>query len=319
MSRIVVLDGHTLNPGDNPWDALSTLGELIVYPRTPPGELLARADGADVLVTNKVPLGAGAIDRLPALKFVAVTATGYNIIDVAAAARRNVVVSNIPEYGTDSVAQFVVALLLELCSAVGEHDAAVKRGEWSASIDWCLVKRPLIELSGLTMGIVGFGRIGRRVGELAHALGMKVIATSRSAAERPAYAPFAFRSLDELFAEADVISLHCPLTPQTQGMVNAGRIATMKPSAMLINTARGALVVEADLADALKRGTIAGAAVDVTTAEPISPDNPLLKAPRCIITPHIAWATLAARRRAMKTTAENVAAFLAGRPINQVR
>lgn len=318
MPRIVALDGHTLNPGDNPWDSIASLGDLTVYPRSSPAELLDRARSAEIVVTNKAPLSAGAIAELPTLRLIAVTATGYNIIDVPSASRRGVLVCNVPEYGTDSVAQFTIALLLELCSQVGVHDAAVKQGEWERSPDFCLVKRPLVQLAGLTMGLIGLGRIGRRVALLAQALGMNVIAAGRSRPEATAPASVVFREIDGVFAEADVISLHCPLTPQTQGLVNARQIATMKPTAMLINTARGGLVVEADLAVALRENRLAGAAVDVVSVEPIRSDNPLLHAPRCIITPHIAWATLTARRALMRTTADNIRAFLVGSPINFV-
>jgi glycerate dehydrogenase len=318
MARIAVLDGHTLNPGDNSWDAIASLGEIAVYPRTSPGELIDRASGAEVLIVNKTPLSADTIQKLPALKLIAVTATGYNIVDVLAATRRGVIVANVPEYGTDSVAQFVFSLLLEMCNRVGLHDAAVKSGEWERCIDWTFFKAPLIELAGLTMGLIGFGRIGVRMGELANAFGMRVIASTRTPGKAPSYQPFAFRAIDEVFAEADVISLHCPITPQTQGLVNHRRLSLMKPTAMLINTARGGLVVESDLADALRTGRLSAAAIDVVTVEPIRGDNPLLTSPRCLITPHIAWATLAARRRAMQTTAENISSFLHGKPIHVV-
>lgn len=318
MPRIVALDGHTLNPGDNPWDSIASLGDFTVYPRSTAGELLERARGAEILVTNKAPLSAETITQLPSLRLIAVTATGYNIVDVQSASQRGVVVCNVPEYGTDSVAQFTIALLLELCSHVGVHDAAVMQGEWQRAPDFCLVKRPLVQLAGLTIGLIGIGRIGRRVGQLAAALGMNVIAARRSGSEAPADSLFAFREIDEIFAEADVVSLHCPLTPQTRGLVNAERLGRMKPTAMFINTARGGLVVEADLAAALREKRLAGAAVDVVSVEPIRSSNPLLHAPRCIVTPHIAWATLTARRALMSTTADNIRAFLAGNPINVV-
>lgn len=256
MPRIVALDGYTLNPGDNPWDALASLGDFSVYPRTTPAELLDRARGAQILVTNKAPLSAETIGELPDLKLIAVTATGYNIVDVPAASRRGVVVCNVPEYGTESVAQFTLALLLELCSQVGFHDSIVKQGEWERAPDFCLVRRPLVQLAGLTMGLIGVGRIGRRVGQLAQALGMNVIAATRTASNTAV--PFAFREIDGIFSEADVISLHCPLTPHTQGLVNARRLALMKPTSVLINTARGGLVIEADLAAALRNSAWRG-------------------------------------------------------------
>ncbi|NQU11328.1 D-2-hydroxyacid dehydrogenase [bacterium] len=316
--RIVVLDGHTLNPGDNPWEAVAALGDLTVHERTPPDQIVARARDAEIVLTNKTPLTAATLADLPRLRFVAVLATGYNIVDVTAARQRGVPVANVPVYGTDAVAQFVFALLLELCHHVGAHHAAVHGGRWTRSADFCFWDHPLRELAGSTIGIVGFGRIGRRVGEIAHAFGMSVLAADQVQDRSPQNQPFAWRSVDEIFAEADVVSLHCPLTDQTTGLVNAVRLARMKPDALLINTARGPLVVEGDLADALNAGRIAGAAVDVVAVEPIRADNPLLTAKNCLITPHIAWATLAARRRLMQTTAENVVAFLAGTPQNVV-
>jgi len=316
--RMVVLDGHTLNPGDNPWEAVAALGELTVHDRTAPGQVVPRAAGAGIILTNKTPISAETLSALPELKFISILATGYNIVDVAAAADRGVVVSNVPVYATDAVAQFTFALLLEFCHRAGDHASAVAGGRWAACEDFCFWLAPQVELAGKRMGIVGFGRIGRRVGQLAHAFGMEVLAADVSRAEPPPYGPFAWADVAELFAAADVVSLHCPQTPRTAGMVNAELLARMKPSAFLINTSRGGLVVEADLAEALNAGRIAAAAVDVVSAEPIAPDNPLLTAKNCIVTPHIAWASLEARRRMMAVTAENVAAFLAGRPINVV-
>ena len=316
--RMVVLDGYTLNPGDNPWEAVAALGELTVHDRSAPGQVVGRSAGAGVLLTNKTPISADTLSALPELKFISILATGYNIVDVAAAADRGVVVSNVPVYATDAVAQFTFALLLELCHRAGAHASAVAGGRWAACEDFCFWLAPQVELAGKRMGIVGFGRIGRRVGQLAHAFGMEVLAADVSRAEPPPYGPFAWADVPELFAAADVVSLHCPQTPQTAGMVNAELLARMKPSAFLVNTSRGGLVVEADLAEALNAGRIAAAAVDVVSTEPIAPDNPLLTAKNCIVTPHIAWASLEARRRMMAVTAENVAAFLAGRPINVV-
>ncbi len=316
--RIVVLDGHTLNPGDNPWHPIERLGELTAYDRTPPAEIVDRARDAEILLTNKTPLSAETLEALPRLRFVSVLATGYDVVDVAAARQRGVVVSNVPEYATDFVAQHVFALLLELCHHAAHHNAEVKAGKWSQCEDFSYWDWPLIELAGLRMGIVGFGRIGRRVGEISHALGMEVQAFDTVRTNPPDYDPFAWAGLEELFSSADVVSLHCPLTERTAGMVNRDLLAQMKPEAFLINTARGGLVAEADLGEALNAGRIAGAAVDVVSREPIALDNPLLSAKNCLITPHIAWAGLAARRRLMATTAENVAAFLAGKPINVV-
>ena len=316
--KIVVLDGYTLSADGNAWEALRTLGDVEIHDRSSPDELAERARGASVLITNKARIPAEVIDNSPELRFIAVSATGFDCVDVAAATRRGILVSNVPEYGTDSVAQLTFALLLELCHHVGRHAHAVRAGEWARSPDFCFWKAPLIELAGKTMGIVGFGRIGRRVGDLAHAFGMAILAHSRARSEPPAYRPFAWAGLDELFSAADVISLHCPLTPASAGLVNRERLRRMRPGAFLINTARGGLVVEQDLAEALNEGRLAGAVVDVVTQEPIRPDNPLLAAHNCLITPHIAWATREARRRLLDATVANVAGFLAGRPTNVV-
>ena len=316
--RIVVLDGYVLNPGDNPWDEVAELGKLTVYDRTPDDEILARARDAEIILTNKTPLSAETLGRLPKLRFISVLATGHNVVDIEAARQHNIPVSNVPVYSTSSVAQHVFALLLELCLHVGLHDQAVKAGEWSSSIDFAFWKTPLIELEGRRMGIVGFGRIGRRVGELAHAFGMDVLANDIREVDPPDYEPFAWRTIPALSAEADVVSLHCPQTAANAGMVNSGLLSRMKPDAFFINAARGGLVVEQDLADALNHGRIAGAAADVVVSEPIPADSPLLTAKNCIVTPHIAWASLAARQRLMKTTADNVAAFIAGSRMNVV-
>lgn len=317
--RIVVLDGHTLNPGDNPWDDLAALGDLTVHVRSAPDEIVPRARGAEVVLTNKTHLDAAALAALPGLRFVGVLATGYNVVDVAAAREHGITVANVPEYGTDFVAQHVFALLLELANAVGEHDAAVHAGEWQRCPDFSFWKRPLLELAGLTMGIVGYGRIGRRVGDIARALGMRVLASARPGRPLPpATSTETWCGLDELFATSDVVTLHCPLTADNERFVNAQVLGRMKRSAFLINAARGQLVDEAALADALAAGTIAGAGLDVVSAEPIAADNPLLRAPNCAITPHVAWASLAARRRLMATAVANVRAFLAGSPENVV-
>jgi glycerate dehydrogenase len=271
-----------------------------------------------VLVTNKARIPASVIEASAELRFIAVSATGHDCVDVAAATRRGVLVANVPEYGTASVAQYVLALLLHLCHNVGGHAEAVRSGAWERSPDFCFWQTPQVELAGKTMGIVGLGRIGRRVGELAHALGMGVLACSRSREGSPAYQPFAWVELDELFARSDVISLHCPLTEATAGLVDRRRLALVRPTAFLINTSRGGLVVEEALAEALNEGRLAGAAVDVVSHEPIRRDNPLLRAKNCVITPHIAWATREARGRLLAATVANVAAFLAGRPVNVV-
>jgi glycerate dehydrogenase len=316
--KIVVLDGYTLAADGNSWAALGQLGEVEIHDRSKADEVRARARSAAVLITNKAPVRAEVIDQAPHLRLIAVSATGHDCVDVAAASRCGILVSNVPEYGTDSVAQFTLALLLELSHSVGRHAEAVRAGEWSRSSDFCFWKAPLIELAGKTMGIVGYGRIGRRVGELAHALGMSVLVHSRSHPALPANQRFAWATLEELFAGSDVLSLHCPLTPETSGLVNRERLKRVRPGAFLINTARGGLVVEEDLAKALNEGRLAGAAVDVVSREPIRPDNPLLAARNCLITPHIAWATRQARRRLLEATLANVANFLAGRPTNLV-
>lgn len=316
--KIVILDGWTVNPGDNPWDPLERLGELVVYQRTAPDEIVERALGADIILTNKTPLTAGTLAQLPGLRFVAELATGYDNVDVAAAGRRGIPVANVPEYSTDSVAQHSMALLLELCNRVGEHSAAVQGGEWCSSPDFSFWKAPLVELAGKKLGIIGFGRIGQRVAAIAGALGMEILAYNPRTRNIPAPVPVRWMELREIFAEADVVSLHCPLTAANEQFVGSELLGLMKGTAFLINTARGRLVNEAELAGALNSGGIAGAALDVVAREPITPDNPLLAARNCLLTPHIAWASLAARRRLMAATVNNVEAFLAGSPVNLV-
>ncbi len=315
--RIVVLDGYTLNPGDLSWDAFATLGELTVYDRTADGEILARAAGAEVLLTNKTPLSADTISQLPQLRYIGVLATGYNVVDTEAAAARGIPVTNVPEYGTASVVQMVFAHLLNLCNHVAEHGASVRAGAWSRSPDFCFWEHPLVELSGRTMGIVGAGRIGKAVARVAEAFGMRVLVSGRPGASKGADG-FERTDLKTLFRESDVVSLHCPLTEETHGMVNRELLGLMKPSAFLINTGRGPLVVEEDLAAALNDGTIAGAGLDVLSAEPPAPGNPLLTAGKCTITPHISWATIDARRRLMQTAYKNAQAFVNGIRINVV-
>jgi len=316
--QIVVLDGYTLNPGDNPWDALARYGELAVFDRTPPDQVVTRAADAAIVLTNKTVLTAEAIAALPSLRFIAVLATGYDVVDIAAARRRGIPVANVPEYGTTAVAQHTFALLLELCHRVGDHARAVAAGEWTRATDFSFWLAPPVELDGRTMGIVGFGRIGQRVAALAHAFGMRVIANSRSRGNPPDYPGFAWRSIPELFAEADVISLHCPLTADNAQFVNSELLAHVQRSALLLNTARGGLIDAAALAAALDAGTLAGAGLDVLSTEPPRAGNPLLTARNCIITPHLAWASLPARRTLMAATVRNVEAFLAGAPINVV-
>ena len=316
--KIVVLDGYTLNPGDNPWDALALLGELTVYDRTPPELVLERAGKADILLTNKTTLDDNILAALPRLRYIAVLATGYNVVDLVATGRRGIPVSNVPEYSSLTVVQHTFALLLELTNCVGQHDAAVKGGEWSACKDFSFCKSPLMELVGKTMGIVGFGRIGRAVTSIAQAFGMEVIAYTPHPPQWSDAPRVRFVTQEELFRLSDVVSLHCPQTPENRGFVDSHLLACMKPSAFLINTARGGLINEQELSTALRSGHLAGAALDVVSREPILVDNPLLNAPHCIITPHIAWAALAARRRLMSQSASNVAAFLAGKSVNVV-
>lgn len=316
--NIVALDGYTLNPGDNSWDEIETIGSFTVYDRTAPDRVVKRAGDAEILLINKCPLDAGSIQKLPDLKFISVTATGFDCVDIEAAGKRGIPVSNLPIYGTDSVAQFVVALLLEHCHHVALHDRAVKAGEWSACPDWSFRKTPQVELVGKVMGIVGFGRIGRRVGELAHALGMEILAHDIHTGTHPGYEPFCRVGIDELFGRADVVSLHTPLTSENKGFVGKALLAKMKSTAVLINAARGELVNTHDLAEALNNGEIAGAAIDVVENEPISPENPLLSARNIIITPHMAWSSLEARRRMIRITAENIKAFIDKKPQNVV-
>jgi len=316
--KIVVLDGHPLNANGISWEALAKLGEAEVYEHSSDAEVRQRAQGAAVLITNKAPVTGDLIAQIPELRFIAVTATGFDCVDVAAARRRGIPVANVPEYGTTSVAQFVFAQLLELCHHVGLHSQAVRAGEWARAGEFSFWKTPQIELAGKVLGIVGFGHIGRSVGELAHAFGMSVLAQDLLRSAPPTYRPFAWADVDELFAQADVITLHCPMTPHTTGLVNRERLQLVKPGAFLINAARGGLVVEQDLADALNEGRLAGAAVDVVSVEPVRPENPLLAARNCLITPHMAWATLEARRRLLDATVANVENFLAGRPTNVV-
>ncbi len=315
--KIVVLDGATLNPGDNPWDDVAQLGEFVCHDRTAVDQIIERSLDADVLLTNKTPLSAETLAQLPQLKFVGVLATGYNIVDVKAARARGVAVANVPIYGTDAVAEYVFALLLNFLRQPQLHSDLVHQGEWNRVNEWSFWRRPLAEVAGRTIGIVGFGRIGRRVGELAAAFKMKVLVNDVFQGNPPSY-PVAWRSIPELFAEADVVTLHCNLTPENTGLINRALLQSMKRSAYLINTSRGPLVRDADLAEALHAGWIAGAALDVVTVEPIPADNPLLQAPNLTLTPHIAWAAVEARRRLTKVAAENIAAFQAGQPINLV-
>lgn len=316
--KIVILDGYTVNPGDNPWDGLAALGELTVHDRTSPDKIVERGRDADIILVNKIPLRADTLGHLKRLRFVSVLATGYDMIDCAEAGRKGIPVANVPEYGTDSVAQHTMALLLALSNRAAEHDAAVKSGEWCNSPDFSFCVTPLMELAGKKIGIIGFGRIGQRVAEIARSFGMEILAYNHHTADRATLFPVTWMGMRDLFAEADVVTLHCPLTDTNREFVDETLIAVMKQDAYFINTSRGGLVNEAALAKALESGSIAGAALDVVSQEPISPDNPLLSARNCMITPHIAWASLDARRRLMAVTTRNVESFLHGKLINIV-
>ena len=317
--KIVILDGYTANPGDMSLDRLAELGELEIYERTKPEEVLRRAEGAEVVLTNKVIIDAKAMAALPSLRYIGVLATGYNVVDIEEAHRRGIVVTNIPAYSTMSVAQMVMAHLLNITSQVALHAEAVRQGEWQRCPDFSFTKAPLIELDGLTIGIVGLGNIGRQVARMAQAMGMKVMAVSSKSEEtlRPLGIQKA-SSYEQLFSEADVVSLHCPLTEETRHLVNRERLALMKPTAILINTGRGPLLDEQAVADALTAGKLYAVGVDVLTEEPPRKGSPLISAPRCYITPHIAWASAAARRRLIDIAIENIAAFLQGKAQNRI-
>lgn len=314
--NICVLDGHTLNPGDLSWDELKQLGPCEIHDRTPPAETTSHAAQAEIVLTNKTALGRTEIGALPKLKYIGVLATGTNVVDLTAARERGIPVTNVPAYGTRSVAQATFALLLELTNRVGHHAHRVRNGAWTNATDWCFWDFPLVELDGLTLGLVGFGRIGATVADIAHAFGMNVIAHNSSPKPAPPFVKFV--DLETLFHTSDVVSLHCPLTPKTERLVNTERLARMKPTAFLLNTSRGPLVDEAALAAALDSGQLAGAAVDVLSNEPPPANNPLLRARNCIITPHNAWGTHAARARLLHVAVDNVRAFLAGKPMNVV-
>ena len=316
--RIVILDGQAINPGDLSWDALQDLGSLEVFDRTTEELIVPRAREAEAVLTTRTPLSAQTLTQLKRLRYIGAMFTGYEEIDLKAAHDLNIVVTNVPTYGTGSVAQLVFALLLEHCHHVALHDVATHAGEWSRSADFSFWKTPLIELQGKTMGIVGLGRIGRQVGEIAVAMGMRVIADNAARTNAPLWPSFRWCNLDELLRSSDVVSLHCPLLPETRGMINTAALSKMKPGAFLINTSRGPLVVEQDLADALNDGRLAGAAVDVLSVEPPSSNNPLLKARNCIVTPHIAWATKEARTRLIESVVRNLRAFVESHAVNVV-
>ena len=317
--KIVVLDGYTENPGDLSWADIARHGELTVYDRTPydEEEIIRRIGDADVIFTNKCPISRRTLEACPNLKFISVLATGYNVVDTACAAEKGIPVSNVPTYGTASVGQFAIALLLEICHHVQRHSDAVHEGKWENNADWCFWDYPLIELAGKTIGIIGFGRIGRTTGQIAKALGMKVLATgSRETEDGKAIAEYT--DFDTLISSSDVIALHCPAFPNTIGCINKETISRMKDGVIIINNSRGQLIVEQDLADALNSGKVAAAGLDVVSTEPIRGDNPLLHAKNCIITPHISWAPKEARERIMECSESNLAAFLEGHPVNVV-
>lgn len=318
--KIVILDGYMENPGDLSWSGLEQLGELVVYDRTSltdESEAIARIGNAEIVITNKTPVTRGIMDACPNIRYIALLATGYNVVDVAYARQKGIPVSNVPTYGTASVSQFSIALLLEICHHIGAHNASVHAGKWANCADWCYWDYPLVELDGKTIGIIGFGRIGQSEGRIAKAMGMNVLAydlyPNDAGREIGTYVP-----LDALLAQSDVVTLHCNLTPENTGLINKERIAKMKDGAILINNARGQLIVEQDVADALNSGKLAAAGLDVVYTEPIRADNPLLDAKNCIITPHISWACRESRQRIMDCTVDNVTAFLAGAPIHVV-
>ncbi len=315
--NIVVLDGYTLNPGDLSWKDLESLGSCKIYDRTPPHLVVSRCEGVQIVLTNKTPVSRKDLEQLSDVKYIGVMATGYNIVDVEAARERGIPVTNVPTYGTKSVAQMVFALLLELMQHVGHHATTVRAGRWSESIDWCYWDYPLIELDGLTMGLIGFGRIGQATGNIASAFGMKVLAFDPAGSSNlPEYVSMV--DLETVLKNSDILSLHCPLTPENEKFLNRDRINWMKESAFLINTSRGPLVDEHDLAKSLNEGRIAGAGLDVLSVEPPRSDNPLLAAKNCLITPHISWATKAARIRLMNVVVRNLHAFNKGTPENVV-
>jgi glycerate dehydrogenase len=315
--NIVVLDGYTLNPGDLDWDALKKLGDVTVYDRTPVDQVVERAMNAPIVLTNKTTITRDAIEQLPLLKYIGVLATGYNIVDVEAAYERRIRVANIPDYSTSSVAQLTFALLMELTFHVGHHAQTTREGRWQSSTDFCYWDKPLIEIAGQTFGVIGYGRIGQMVAKIAQSFGMNVVAYSRSRTGTEENG-VKFVSLEAIFHLSDVISLHCPLTPETKHLINKERLSRMKPTSFLLNTGRGPLIDEAALAEALNEGKIAGAGLDVLSIEPPKNGNPLLTAKNCLVTPHIAWATKAARTRLMEIAVNNVKAFLDGAPVNVV-
>lgn len=315
--KIVILEGNAVNPGDLSWDILKQFGDVTVYPRTAPEEAADRIGDSEVVLINKTPITAALLDKCPNLRLICVLATGYNVVDCAAARERGVLVCNVPNYSTNAVAQFTFSLLLTLCNRVEHHSNTVHTGKWSACPDFCFWETPQIELAGKTIGIIGFGNIGRAVGRIAKAFGMQVLAFNRSQCPEGKEIGI-YTDLDTLLQKSDIISLHCPLTPETEGIVNEKTISKMKDGAILLNTARGPLLDDRAVANALKNGKLRGAAVDVVSQEPILETNPLLQAPNCIITPHMAWAPLEARQRIIDITVESIQGYLNGKPKNVV-
>jgi glycerate dehydrogenase len=316
--KIVVLDGYTLNPGDLSWEELKTFGDLDVYDRTPPDKVIERASGASILFTNKTPVGEEIINQLPTLKYIGVLATGYNVIAIEYAKAKGIKVTNVPGYGTTSVVQHTFALRVELCHRVQNHSDTVYSGTWSKSPDFCYWETPQVELFGKTLGIIGFGNIGEQVADIASAFGMNILATSRTHSDQRHRKNFQWATVSEVLTNSDIVSIHCPLFAETKGLINQESLQLMKKSSFLINTSRGPIIVEKDLADALNNNSIAGAAVDVLSEEPPALDNPLFHAKNCIITPHIAWATKAARSRLMDISIKNLSSYLNGNPMNVV-
>ena len=316
--KIVVLDGYTLNPGDLSWEGFQMMGDVVIHDRTPDNQIVTRAEGASILLTNKTPLDRNAFNNLPDLKYVGVLATGFNVVDIEAARGKGITVTNTPGYGTPSVAQMTFALLLELCNHVKQHSDAVKQGKWAEVGDFCFWEEPLVELAGKTMGIIGFGNIGSKVGDIAAAFGMKILAYDKNQTDQSHRTDFRWVEIPELLEQSDVISIHAPLTPENEGLINEKTLGLMKKNALLINTARGPIIDEQALAAALNTGRIAGAGLDVLSVEPPTSENPLLSARNCLTTPHISWATLEARSRLMNIAVNNLRAYLHGNPQNVV-
>jgi glycerate dehydrogenase len=314
--KIVILDGHALNPGDLSWDCIRQFGDVTIYDRTPgKAETIRRIGDAQIVLLNKVPIDVEILSACPSVKLICCLSTGYNVVDICAARERSIPVCNVPAYSTAAVSQFTFALLLELCHRIGHHDQTVHNGKWSSCPNFCYWDTPQMELAGKTMGIIGYGRIGQAVGKIARAMGMKVLANSRTVRDD---VNVNYVDIDTLLTQSDVISLHCPLFPETENLINTETIAKMKDGAILLNTSRGQVIDEAAVADALRSGKLRGAAMDVVSEEPISPTNPLLSAPNCIITPHMAWAPVETRQRILDTTVQSIRGYLSGTPVNVV-